>query len=201
MTKKLIILLDPAHGKDVSGKCSPDGKHREYKWSRDRVTSLTKKLRLLGYDVYVTTDSENEPGLSVRRDFASTLRRGERKLLLSLHNNAAGDGRVWKDASGVEVFTSPGVTDSDICADYIIRQFQKDFPGVKFRLNEDKYLSRDKEASFTVLMGGGYMGVLIEWMFQDNKKDVEVLSNQTANNRFEESLVAAIEEINDHFDE
>lgn len=28
--KKLTIILDPAHGIDIAGKRSPDGKHREY---------------------------------------------------------------------------------------------------------------------------------------------------------------------------
>ena len=65
--KNLIIILDPAHGADVSGKCSPDGRHREYRWSRDRVKALKAMLIAEGYQVYVTTESENEPGLSKMR--------------------------------------------------------------------------------------------------------------------------------------
>ena len=34
-TKSLCIILDPAHGNDVKGKCSPDGTHKEYLWSRE----------------------------------------------------------------------------------------------------------------------------------------------------------------------
>ena len=37
MKKNITIILDPAHGEDVPGKRSPDGVHREYRWSRDRV--------------------------------------------------------------------------------------------------------------------------------------------------------------------
>jgi N-acetylmuramoyl-L-alanine amidase len=29
--KKLVIILDPAHGEEVAGKRSPDGLFREYK--------------------------------------------------------------------------------------------------------------------------------------------------------------------------
>lgn len=196
--KNLIIILDPAHGANVKGKCSPDNRHREYRWSRDRVKSLSLALTSLGYEVYVTTSSENEPGLSARKNFATQIRKGERKLLLSLHNNAAGNG-VWMSPRGVEVYTTPGVTKSDICADYIIRQLSKDFPEMKMRYNKDVYLERDKEAKFTVLMGADYMGVLIEWLFQDNKDDVELLTNLEVNRKFEESIVAAIESINNYF--
>lgn len=199
MKRNLIIILDPAHGADVKGKCSPDGKHREYLWSRNRVKNLVPVLINLGYEVYTTTDSENEPGLSKRKNFATQIRKGERKLLLSLHNNAAGNGTDWMSASGVEVYTTPGVTDADMCADFILEQFKEDFPNLKMRFNKDAYLERDKESRFTVLMGNGYMGVLIEWLFQDNKSDVELLSDSETNRKFESSLVEAIEKINDYF--
>lgn len=199
MKRNIIVILDPAHGADVKGKCSPDGRHHEFAWSRERVKSLRSILTDLGYEVYVTTESENEPGLSKRKNFATQIRKGEKKLLLSLHNNAAGNGNKWMDARGVEVYTTPGVTDSDICADYILGQFGKDFPEIKMRYNRNAKLEKDKEAMFTVLMGADYMGVLIEWLFQDNKNDVELLMNPEMNRRFESSIVDAIENINDYF--
>lgn len=199
MKKNLIVIIDPAHGADVSGKCSPDGKHREYKWSRERAKSLRKMLLHLGYEVFLTTESENEPGLTRRRNFATQVRYGSRKLLLSLHNNGAGNGTKWMSASGVEAYTTPGVTDADICADIILRTLKEDFPLLKMRFNKDAFLNRDKEARYAVLMGSDYMGVLIEWLFQDNKKDVEKLLDPEVNGQFEVSLVKAIEEINNYF--
>ena len=196
--RKLVIVLDPAHGADVKGKCSPDGRHKEYLWSRERISALRSLLKSLGYEVHITTESENEPGLSKRKNFATKVR-GERKLLLSLHNNAAGNGNEWKAARGVEVWTTPGVTDADICADIILNRFKKDFPEYRMRFNKDAYLERDKESKFTVLMGSGYMGVLVEWLFQDNIIDVLDLTDCETNRRFERSLVDAIEEINDYF--
>lgn len=201
MRKNIVVILDPAHGADVKGKCSPDKKHREYRWSRERVKNLTLMLTNLGYEVFVTTDSINEPGLSKRKNFATQVRKGATKLLLSLHNNAAGDGSKWMSARGVEVYTSPGVTKSDTCAEYILGQFKKDFPEMKIRYNRDVKLERDKEAKFTVLMGAGYMGILVEWLFQDNKNDVELLMDSETNRKFESSIVEAIENINNYFGE
>lgn len=199
--KKLVIVLDPAHGENVAGKCSPDKTHYEYLWSRERCKALKSLLEDRGYRVVFTTDSINEPGLSRRKNFASALKveKGQLKLLISPHNNAAGRGDNWMAATGIEVWTSPGVTKSDECADIIIDQLAKDFPDIKMRLNSSQYLQKDKEANFTVLMGADYMAVLIEWLFQDNKKDVELLKDVTVNKRFEKSLVEAIERINNHF--
>lgn len=195
--KNLIVILDPAHGSDVKGKCSPDGIHKEYLWSRERVRNLLLLLVGLGYKVYTTTNSDKEPGLSKRRNFASSVENGKTKLLLSLHNNAAGSDGKWCSARGVSVYTTKGVTKADKCAEIIFDQFQKDFPDVKMRKYSDEKLGKDFEENFTVLMGSGYMGVLIEWLFQDNKDDVMLLSDETMNERFESSLVTAIELIND----
>lgn len=200
MMKNLVIILDPAHGKNVPGKGSPDGKHREYRWSRERVDSLRKKLTALGYDVYTTTDSENEPGLSERRNRANMLRKGERKLLLSLHNDAAGADGKWHKARGASVWTTPGVTKSDICAEIILKHLAKDFPEVHMRYyDEQQKYGKDFEAKFTVLMGNDYMACLIEWLFQDNEEDVKLLLDETTNRKYEESLIGAIEEINEYF--
>lgn len=197
--KNVVIILDPAHGFDVKGKCSPDGKHKEHIWSRQRVSSIKAKLECMGYVTLVTNSSISEIGLTKRKNFASNTLRGERKLLISLHNNAAGDGSKWMAASGVEIFTTPGVTKSDVCANFFIETLQKNFPEVKFRLNLNSYLNKDKEEKFTVLMGDDYMGVLIEWLFQDNKDDVRKLSDEVVNDRFESSIVESIEQINNYF--
>lgn len=199
MSKNIVIIFDPAHGANVAGKCSPDESHYEYRWSRERIKNLTLVLTSMGYEVYVTTNSINEPGLTRRKNFATQVRKGATKLLLSLHNNAAGNGTDWMNARGVEVFTTPGVTGSDTCAEYLLTQFKKNFPKLKMRYNRDADLERDKEARFTTLMGAGYMGVLIEWLFQDNKEDLELLLSSETNSKFEESIVEAIEKINDHF--
>lgn len=197
--KALVIILDPAHGADVKGKCSPDERHREYLWSRDRCFSLRNTLTSLGYEVYMTTESINEPGLNIRKKFATNIAKGKKKLLLSLHNNAAGSFNKWMQARGVEVYTTPGITDSDICAGILLKHIAKDFPQFKIRMNKDSFLNRDKEQRFTVLMGAGYMGVLVEWLFQDNKDDVEALLDNNINIKLESSIVAAIEEINAYF--
>lgn len=194
--KNIVIILDPAHGADVAGKRSPDGKHREYQWSRDRVHNIHAMLTALGYEVYRTTTSENEPGLSKRKLAATSFAKGKRKLLLSFHNDAFGNGSDWKFARGFSLWTTRGVTSSDKCSDIIFSQLKKDFPTIPSRAYGNSDLNRDFEENFTVLTGSDYMAVLIEWLFQDNKEDVKLLMDSSINRAFEKSIVSAIEKIN-----
>ena len=196
--RELIVILDAAHGSNVPGKCSPDNTHKEYIWSRNTVRLLKRKLQKLGFEVFETVKGSLEPGLSVRKKVAENVR-GSKKLLLSLHNNAAGSDGDWHNASGFEVWTTPGITGSDTCADYIINQLKKDFPKIPCRVKENKYLNKDKEENFTVLTGKGYMAVLVEWLFQDNREDVDLLQNNKTNEDFVSSICKSIVSIDSHF--
>lgn len=197
--KNIVIILDPAHGSNVKGKCSPNHVHKEYIWSRERVKNIKTLLLSRGYRVFTTTESEEEPGLTKRKNYATQICKGSKKLLLSLHNNAAGSDGKWHSAQGVCVFTTKGVTRSDRCAQIILDRFEKDFPELHIRryLREDLY--EDFEENFTVLTGSSYMACLVEWLFQDNMEDYERLKDPKMNSRFETSLVEAIEEINNYF--
>ena len=188
--RNLVVVLDAAHGKDVPGKCSPDGTHREYIWSRMICRLLSEELTKIGFTVCHTVADDVEPGLSTRVKRAA-LFAGTRKLLLSMHNNAAGDGTLWMDASGVEIFTSPGKNKADKSAQIIIQQLRDDFPELKFRLDYSDG-DADKEAKFTVINTDQYMGVLLEWLFQDNLYDCVLLKNPSYNKKLVGSLVKAI---------
>lgn len=197
--RKLIIILDPAHGSDVPGKRSPNGKHLEYRWSREICKALANKLVANDFRVEFSNNSEKEIGLSKRVSFANHLdfNEGEIKFLVSLHNNAAGNGSDWMNARGVEIYTSKGSTRSDEFAEVIMKNLKTDFPDnniVKFRYGNDQL---GKEANFSVLMGSTYYAVLLEWLFQDNKEDYELLQNYQVNSNLVDSLVKALIEIDD----
>lgn len=202
--RKIIVILDPAHGKNVPGKRSPDGTHLEYKWSRQVCKDLKDILISRGFKVEYTNTSENEIGLSKRKQIANEIEKGpkEIKFLISLHNNAAGDGSKWGKAKGFEIFTSKGQTDSDRFADIIMRDLMNNFiteKGYRHRVDiSDGDL--DKEENFTVLMGN-YSAVLIEWLFQDNPDDIELLESPITNLLFVRSIASSIEYIDDHLEE
>lgn len=194
--KKLIIILDPAHGEDVAGKRSPDGVHREYKWSRMICDQLDIVLSALGYEVQCTNHSTKEIGLDKRRKYAENFKTDKIKVLLSVHNNAAGDGSKWLNARGFEIWTRKGFDKADILAELIFQAAKEWFPEIKHRYANDSEYNRDKEGKLYMTNSQKYFGVLLEWGFQDNKEDVAILNNTKYNNAFVDSLVDAIEAFN-----
>lgn len=192
---KLIIILDPAHGKEVPGKRSPDGTHQEWRWSRDILYKLKDALVREGFEVHFTNNSDEEIGLSKRVQVANAVP-GKHKLLFSLHNNAAGDGSKWRDATGYEIYTSKGQTKSDQMADIIMTQIKSHFKyltGLKARVDTSDG-DLDKESNFTVLMNKD-SAVLLEWLFMDNKRDIQMLKDRDINEGLINSLVMAFMEI------
>lgn len=200
--RHLVIILDPAHGSDVQGKCSPDKSHYEWKWSREICKDLETILKSYGFKVHYTSTSDTEIGLSKRKSIANSIEISSKeiKLLLSLHNNASGSDNNWKDATGIEIWTSPGKTLSDFFADKLFEGFKEYFPEnkpIKYRYNERTPGNQDKEAKFTVLMGN-YAACLIEWLFQDNKEDVKKLKDDNINKMFVDAIVEGILNIEEY---
>jgi N-acetylmuramoyl-L-alanine amidase len=202
MPKKLTLILDAAHGSNVLGKRSPDGSHLEYIWSRVICKRLRIVLQALGYTVYLTVDDDLEPGLMTRVRRANSISADdENKLFISLHNNAAGDGRVFLKASGAELWTAatkdPGYEWCDQLAELyatrLAKQLKHDFPVLRFRANTADDASKDRD--FTVLHDTHCPSILIEWLFQDNLHDLALLTSKSTNDAFVNSLVAWIESI------
>lgn len=204
MARRLLPIIDFAHGSDVAGKQSPDGRHKEYLWSRKVGKMLAERLKREGFEVAFTNTKDTEIGLSRRKEIANNLDapRGGTKFLLSLHNNAAGMGNEWCAARGFEICTTKGQTRSDLFATVIFEQLQEDFPttdGYKHRTDPSDG-DPDKEANFTVLMGNNYWGVLLEWLFQDNPDDVALLEDDSVNRELVESLTKALIFIDENLD-
>lgn len=184
------IILDPAHGVDVAGKRSPDGKHREYLWSRERCKSLETKLKQLGYIVYWSNTSDKEIGLTKRTDIANMYCLKGSSLFISIHNDAFTDD--WSDAHGYSVYTTKGQTKSDEFAEILLKEFKQSFPELTLRKDEsDKDL--DKEEDFTVIYKTKCPAVLIEWLFQSNKKEVELINDPIYIEKFEQCIINAIQ--------
>ena len=57
----------------------------------------------------------------------------------------------------------------------------------------------DRDENFTVLMGN-YGAVLIEWLFMDNKEDLEKLQDDNINQLFVSSIIKSLLYIDKHLD-
>ena len=190
--RDFIVVLDPAHGEETPGKRSPDGRFREYLWSRMIIEKLAEKLDDAGFCVRETNTSKKEIGLSNRAGVCNMI--NGKKILISIHSNAAGNGVEWMSATGFSVYTTKGKTKSDNVAEVLMNGFIKDFPELKARVDMSDG-DKDTEENFTVIKKANCPAVLIEWMFQDNKNDVEILLSEEYTNRLVDSIYNSIIEI------
>lgn len=172
------ILVDPGHGVTTKGKRSPDGKLREYRYCREIAREVVKRLKAQGYDAEDTVPEEADISLGERcnRVNAWCDRLGAGNVcLVSIHNNAAGNGSQWMNARGWEAWTSKGQTRGDRLADCLYDAAQKYLPkGTKIRTDMTDG-DRDKEENFTILYRSKCAACLTENLFQDNREDVDFL--------------------------
>ena len=202
--KKLTVILGTAHGKNVAGKRSPDGKFQEWQYSREIVNRLRKELAEQDelVDVFVDIPCAVVPypqqaELTRRVRYVNQLcahRNTERCIYVSIHVDAASSGE-WKNAGGWTAYTSPGSTRSDILATYLYEAAEKHLAGYAAKMEEGKKKGLygqnqkpfrkdttdgdpDKEANFYVLVRTKCAAVLTENLFQDNKADVAFLTSE-----------------------
>ena len=58
-TNKITIILGTAHLKSTPGKCSPDKKFYEYKYSREICQGVKAILQDMGYTVMIDIDDDD----------------------------------------------------------------------------------------------------------------------------------------------
>ena len=116
---KLIIILGTAHQKSIPGKGSPDGKFKEYKYSREVVSAIKSVLENMGYQVFIDIEDDDldvnqSKELCLRCKIVNDLQKVYGNCIyISIHVNAAGNGNKWTNATGWEAYTSVGRTAAD----------------------------------------------------------------------------------------
>lgn len=173
------ILIDNGHGNNTPGKRSPDGLFREYLYTREIAAEVACHLRRQGYDdvhllvpeLYDITLSERVHRVNVKCQTYGA----SNVLLVSIHCNAAGNGKEWKNGRGWEIWTSKGQTEGDKLAECLYDAALDSFPqGTMLRADWNDG-DPDKETQFTILAKTLCPAVLTENFFMDNKDDVEFL--------------------------
>jgi N-acetylmuramoyl-L-alanine amidase len=192
--KNITILLDEGHYDGCPGKRSPkfeDGtQFFEWKYCRELGKRIKEECDSLGIKCIRTTNKDVEASLTERAEHINNLFRREKKLgrsalLISLHANAASNGK-WSSATGWEVFTTEKTTNSDKFANILCDIFPSIFP--------DKKLRGHKEKNFTILYKVNCPCVLTENFFYDNKEECLWMQEEDTINKIVELHIKAIKE-------
>lgn len=176
------ILIDNGHGSNTAGKRSPDGLFREYAYTREIAAEVTYQLRRKGYDAELLVPELYDVALieRVHRVNVKCQSNGASNVLLvSIHCNAAGNGKEWKSARGWEAWTSPGQTEGDKLAECLYESALESFAAgtpIRSDWGDGDF---DKENHFTILSKTLCPAVLTENFFQDNKEDVEFMQSES----------------------
>lgn len=174
------IILGTAHLKSTPGKCSPDKRLYEYKYSREICKTVKAILEEYGYKVIIDIEDDDlnittSRELSLRCQIVNELVKQDRRCIyVSIHVNAAGADGKWHNATGWEAYTSTGITAADKLATCLYKAAENNLKGKKLRTDySDK--DSDKESNFYILKHTNCPAVLTENFFQDNKDDVDFL--------------------------
>ena len=167
------VLIDNGHGSNTKGKCSPDGRLKEYAYAREIAELVVYELRKMGIDAERIVREETDVPLSERCNRVNEYKANE-AILVSIHCNAAGSGADWMSARGWEAWTSVGQTKADKLATCLYDAAEEVLSGMKIRKDMSDG-DPDKEEGFYILKHTKCPAVLTENLFQDNKEDVDFL--------------------------
>lgn len=182
---KMVILIDNGHGNNTPGKKSPysccgvkpEIEFYEYKWNREIATEIHKRLVALGYDARIIVPEIIDISLKERVNRINKICTEvgtQNVILISVHANAAGNGKEWKTAKGWCAFTTKGTTKSDAFAECLYDEAKKNFVGHQIRMDKTDGDS-DWESNFYIIYHSYCPAVLTENFFYDNVEDVKYI--------------------------
>lgn len=171
------VLIDNGHGENTPGKRSPDGRLREWSYTRKIADRVITGLRTKGIDAERIVKEMVDVPLSVRCRRANTIYResGGNAILISIHCNAAGLGSKWMPAHGWSVFVSNNASINSkklaVCLAEVAMQ-KKVF--VRQPTLEQLFWIQN----LAICRDTNCPAILTENLFQDNKEDVEFLLSE-----------------------
>ena len=188
------ILIDAGHGIDTPGKRSPDGAFLEYLWNRQVADLVLARLRARGVDASLVVTETNDISLRTRTMRVNKICDkigAQNVLLISIHANAAGDGKAWKTANGWSCYTTPGKTGSDEFAECFYDAFSRIFFDRRIRRNTTDGDS-DYEENFYILSKSKCRAVLLENFFYDNREECTWLLRRDTQERIASAIVEGL---------
>ena len=188
------ILIDNGHGVETPGKRSPDGRFREYAYNRLIARAIVEHLQCRGYDASLVVPEEEDISLEerCRRINRIAIRHGHEPndtFVVSIHVNAAGNGKNWMSARGWEVltYTTPGP--GSIKLANCLYEAARD---AGFRTRPESHLQKYRKKNLAMCRDPKCPAVLVEHFFMDNHEDCKYLCSPLSIYECAEVLVNGI---------
>ncbi len=173
----MIVLIDNGHGEETPGKSSPDGRLKEYAYTREIADMVVQELSAQGLDARRIVPENTDVLLKERCKRANTIYKesGRKAILISIHCNASGMGKEWMKPHGWSVFISKNASaKSKQLATCLADSAKEQKVSVRQPCPEQPYWME----SLAICRDTNCPAVLTENFFQDNKEDVEFLLSE-----------------------
>jgi N-acetylmuramoyl-L-alanine amidase len=197
----MVYVIDCGHALTTAGKRSPDHRFFEYEYNRVIGRRVAEQLNKLGIKNFFTypIDEYYDLSLSSRAENCNKIAKEcgvGNTLLISIHSNAAGNGKEWKSAKGWSVFTTKGATKSDRYAEIFWEEARKVCAKYGRTTRQDTSDGdHDWEENFTVIYKTICPAILIEEFFYDNEEECAWLLSEEGKQACTEIIVNAIKRI------
>lgn len=165
------VILDNGHGNDTSGKCSPDGRLREWQFNRCLVAEIASQLRDEGIFCSILVPETYDVSLRERIRRANAIASAGDNVLLSMHVNAAACSG-WHNASGWSAFVAPK---SSAQSRRLAALLTSTATAAGFGGNRCVPPCGYWTASLAMVRDTHSPAVLTENLFMDNRHDLELL--------------------------
>lgn len=197
----MYYVLDCGHSLTTQGKRSPDHQFFEYEYNRIIGKIVSERLNELGIEYCFTYPIDEPYDLSLTSRANVANQKAKEKgtgnvLLISIHSNAAGNGKQWMNAKGWSVWTTKGKTRSDKFAEIFWEEARKVCAKYGRTTRQDKSDGdNDWESNFTVIFNTICPSILIEEFFYDNEEEMNWLLSDEGKNACTEIIINAIKRI------
>lgn len=172
------ILIDNGHGIDTVGKHSPDGRLKEWEYTREIAFRLERALVAMGLYAVRIVPGQYDLKLRDRCRKVNAIcseEGAENVLLVSIHNNAAGMDGKWHGARGFSAHVAMNASAKS-------KEFAKCFwdAALSHDLKGNRCVPKCGylEQNLAICRDTKCPAVLTENLFQDNKEDVEFLLSE-----------------------
>lgn len=171
------VLIDNGHGVETQGKRSPDGRLREYAYTREIAKRVVNNLQNVNINAVCIVPEETDVKLEERVKRANdvyTEAKGQ-AILVSIHCNAMGNGSEWMPAHGWSVFVSGNAS---VKSKQLAIELAKAALDKRVNVRQPSAQALFWTSDLFICRKTNCPTVLVENFFQDNKEDVQFLLSE-----------------------
>jgi len=194
--KDLLVILDAGHGGlDSEGKSVTPGKRMvkddvtfyEGVNNRDNVKRIKEALEALDIECVEVAHEWRDTPLSNRVRQANELARGREAIYLSIHSDAAGNGKEWHTAKGFSAVIYNSTRSKK--TKRLGQLMQQELVCNLGEMSKDRHM---RQAGFKVLRSTAMPAVLIEGGFHTNESEVSLMVTDEWKDAFTKAVVDAV---------